>query len=522
MLADRLKVAFLSTCLLAAGAPLTVASCSAEGSRENAADLTCDVAIVGGGVGGAYMAFRLAPTLGERVCLFEKEAELGGRMRDESVEGSDARIGTGARRVMENQKLLFALAEELGIQLETPASGTDLIQSRGKSAYSKEELVASYPKLKPKTDMTVDHETWLYDQLRKGPARARAGDYADFRSYIRDVVGAEEFAFLRDMSRFRADFDYPLSARGYLDYLDEEWDTCCTPSYPIGGMSMFPRRMEAKASEAKARIFKTEPVTEITKRGAGYRLRTSKQIVDAAKLVVAVPPDAFDKVKGDVAESIQARPEYKAVIPVRVVVINQTWNDAWWANINNPTVMTGEAKSWRAWTTEHCLNFIEIPLEPYAVAQKVTRSVYNDDPDCTSFWEALETEGIDKVEAEVVRGLTKLFNGNGVSSPASVAIPKPKKTTMHVWPGAWYFVRAGTPFTNTDIAAWSLDPLAGDPNVTLVGESYFTQRSGWSEGAYKSAIQALAKFNVTVQIPTASQSGLGLQSKRRTRDQAGR
>ena len=38
--------------------------------------LECEVAIVGGGAGGLHTAFRLAPDLGDGVCLFEKEAEL--------------------------------------------------------------------------------------------------------------------------------------------------------------------------------------------------------------------------------------------------------------------------------------------------------------------------------------------------------------------------------------------------------------------------------------------------------------
>ena len=39
--------------------------------------IDCDVAIVGGGAGGTHTAFRLAPTLGAGVCLFETVRQRG-------------------------------------------------------------------------------------------------------------------------------------------------------------------------------------------------------------------------------------------------------------------------------------------------------------------------------------------------------------------------------------------------------------------------------------------------------------
>src|SRR5690349_20701862 len=59
--------------------------------------IDCEVAIIGGGPGGLHTAFRIGLTLGDHVCLFEKEAELGGRIPDVSMtNASDSpRFGTG-------------------------------------------------------------------------------------------------------------------------------------------------------------------------------------------------------------------------------------------------------------------------------------------------------------------------------------------------------------------------------------------------------------------------------------------
>ena len=55
----------------------------ARGSKN----LSCDVAIVGGGISGLYMADTLLRLHQERnVCLFEKENTLGGRILDHTFE----------------------------------------------------------------------------------------------------------------------------------------------------------------------------------------------------------------------------------------------------------------------------------------------------------------------------------------------------------------------------------------------------------------------------------------------------
>lgn len=467
--------------------------------------LQCAVAIVGGGAGGTHTAFRLAPTLGDGVCLFEREAKLGGRIKDVAFDDNDPtspRVGTGARRVMETQGVLFALADELDITLETPPDAANLTEARGAFAFSKEALLPQYPGLM--ADAGGDTETALYDALRLGPERATTGNYPNFEAYVRAVVGDVGYDYLRDMSRFRADFEYDLDAEGYLDYLDEEWDVCCEPSYPQGGMSSFIFGMEARATADGARIFKGEAVTAVNKVADGYELTTANRTVHADKVVLAVPPSAFEQIGGDVADRIKAQPEFQAIVGVKVVTITQWWEDAWWSVIRNPMADT-DANVWRAWTTEHCLNFIEIPIEPYAAAGKITRSVYDDNLDCAIFWEQLAAQGTEAVEAELNTQLTALFN-NGVSDPATVEIPMPIKTFVQVWPDAWHWIKGGTGLSNAEVFTWSVAPLGEEP-VSLVGEAYNVRRSGWSDGAYKSSIRVLnEKYGLTLNIPGSTKA----------------
>ncbi|MDQ3231270.1 MAG: hypothetical protein M3Q07_05565, partial [Pseudobdellovibrionaceae bacterium] len=161
-----------------------------------------------------------------------------------------------------------------------------------------------------------------------------------------------------------------------------------------------------------------------------------------------------------------------------------------WKDIRNPAAPDGSNQVWRAWTTDSCVNFIEIPMNPDAAQQIVTRSVYDDNQRCVDHWEKLAQKSMQQVEAEIHQGLTRIFSNNGVSEPATVAIPQPLKTHVQIWPAGWHYLRAGATHTNADITEWAVEPLKGEP-VALVGEAYFPNRSGWSDGAYKSSIKLL-------------------------------
>lgn len=468
-----------------------LAACNNDKSDDTGGEeaLHCEVAVVGGGAGGLYTAFRLAPDLGDGVCLFEKEAELGGRIKDVSLndDPNAPRVGVGARRIMEGQTVLLNLADELGVELETPPNKADLIHARGTYSFSKEDLVELYD-ITP--DPSGDTETAFYELLMDGPERANIGTYSTFESYVRAVVGDEGYAFLHDMSRFRADFEVPLDARGYMDWLDEEWDVCCTPSYPVGGMSSLIRGMQAAAESDGARIFTSEPVSEISRSDeGGYALVTASQEVHADKVVIAVPPAGLDYIGGDVVEEIRAQQAYQDIVGVKVVTITQWWETAWYAEIVNPEA-TEDNNVWRAWTTDHCLTFIEIPQNADAAAANVTRSVYNDDPECSELWEELAAEGEEAVAAEVAVGLELLFNNGGVSSPETVTIPEPLDTYVQIWDAGWHWLGEGASLSNAELFAWAAEPLPGE-DVGLVGEAYNVNRSGWSDGAYKSAINLL-------------------------------
>lgn len=453
----------------------------------------CEIAIVGGGVAGLHTALRLAERFGPRVCLFEQDASLGGRVSDIPVSEERASgpfVQLGARRIMEGQSVLVQLAEELGIALQKPEMLEELGFTRGMYATHNDEFIRVFPGL------DVDrsrggYEVQLYEKLLRGPERRHVDRYPNLRAYAEKVIGAEGCAFLHGTYRFRADHEYDLSAKAYLDYLDEENDAgaiCpsghCQSLYPVGGMSAYTRGMEQRVRALGVQIHLGEAVQSIDKSPAGYLIKTPRRALAARTLVIALPPVALGRVQGGIAQSIRAQAEFQALLGVRVTTITQWYHEPWWRGI-----LTANGRHvWRAWTTGHCLNSVEIPLEEYALAQNAIRVVYNDQSDCADFWARLARGPIEALEKEVAIGLNHLFADNGVTRP--VRIGAPSRTVFREWPDAWYYLRAGNHFSNRDIFRWAVRPLPGE-DIALVSDGYNPQRSGWADAAFKSSIHWL-------------------------------
>lgn len=473
---------------------LTLLLCGcAHSLNKTGAKPSCEIGIVGGGPAGVYTAYQLSKKFGDKICLFEKEEHLGGRMRDEqsSVNGQPpVWVGTGARRVNASEKLYFNLAKEFGIELQLPPKRSQLIFSKGRYGYSPDDYVSLFPGLKGPFDKdpNTTREDEIYNLIVS--ERARAGGYANLRDYIRALAGPSAVEYLRTVSRWHSDFDYDISAANYAEFMVQEMQTSSDNYYAVGGMGAFIRAMTEQLEKQGVQIFTSEPVNSFEANSAndGYVLRTPKQTVAVRQLILAVPPTGFKYISGSLAEQIRSAPEYQALLPIRVAVINQWWKEPWWLKVRNPKIESDEARVWRAWSTETCVTEVEIPQEPYLQDQNVTRSVYSDDPKCVQFWEkTMASGGIPAVEREVGKGLQKIFRRH-------VKIPRPTRTTVQIWPGAWFYVRAGAKVTNAQIAQWSIEPIKGRPNLTLIGEAYWVNRPGYSMGAYRSSNQILAKW----------------------------
>jgi hypothetical protein len=472
-------------------------------------NVTCEVAIVGGGAAGMHTFFRLAPTLGNKVCLFEKNNYFGGRIKDIDSPNGKGKWGAGALRVMDTQTVLFNLAKELGIQLDP----VDMVESRvfARGAFRSDTndfagLDNPYPTVEapdfPDYSCVGDNNypgcfnDAYYHRLFSNSGPAPRNNQA-IEAYAGDLLDPEQFQFLKDTFRFRGDFLSKVDARSYVDFLREDWDVCCTPSYPEGGMSAFIYGMLSNAKSDGGRAFLSEPVSTIDKSGSKYILKTSKRTVTADKLVIAVPPGGLDKIGGTIAKGIKGKAQFNAIQPIRVITIENWWATAWWGNVD---------RGWATPETTYKFNFIEFAHSDYQKSQLATRSVYDDDPRTIQVWaDAYKAGGNNAVNTMIVNQLSEFF------PDATISKSQITQTHYQDWPDGWHWLKSGSSFSNADIAVWALKPLNAE-NVSLVGEAYNPNRSSWSDGAYKSSINTLNQnFGLGLECASVVPDGNGLK-----------
>lgn len=446
------------------------------------------IAIVGGGIAGNYLAMRLGEKFGNKICLFDKDKRVGGRLAGVKTRPHDKNsplIGVGGRRVLTDQAVMMKLAKELNITLEEPESEEQFCFARGKYEFTKDYFAKLYSGL-PVNIYEDNYEDQLIRKLFDSPERENIINHPDLWSYIVSVIGVGGFNFLRDMSIFNGDFTYPLSAKSYIDWLQKELAYDWNTRYPIGGMSIFVKKMELKARRSGVRIFKRENIYSINKDNfIGYRLSSSKRTIEAEKVIIAVPAKDLVYITGDTAEAIRSQPQFKDILGIRVMTITQWYEKSWWKDVRmNPY----SRRVWRAWTSDNCLVSFEIPQEPYLANENVFRASYNDDLNCVRHFALLKRTNQTKLEEEIRNGLKHLLRSNGITIP--VHVPKATKTFVTDWQSGWYWLAAGSKFSNTDIKNWAARPLIGE-KVGLASDAYYIERTGWSEAAISSSINLL-------------------------------
>jgi hypothetical protein len=511
---------------------------SGAGSSPALTPLRCEVAIVGAGAGGLYTAYQLSQNpaalgvgkTGADVCLFEKESEVGGRLKAVRRDEGDPRsplVGVGGRRILPGHTVILDLANELGVALEQPEQPLDLIYARGEFAlsddptgnhdgkqdrllplYGYDEVTAhiSPDILDSEAGGDVEYAAYLQLFAIANDPTTDFSVFPDWGSYIQANLGQVAYEYVRDMSRFRGEMvvhdseigpvtDFPAVAdvRSFVEFLETEFDDRGLPLYPVGSMQALTVGMANKSMERGVRVYRSEAVLSLDRSGAGYLLTTAAYRITAARVILAVPPIALSGIQGEVIDEIRSQPEYNFK-NTSIVTITQWWPYPWWEGIRYKNDSSPAGGIWRAWMDRSagCGTFLEIPLEPSSQTQNVTRSVYAEDGACIEYWRNTFAErGLPGVEAEIEANLELMLNGNGITTPDLGELPPPDKTYFQYWPAGWSFLGAGTPTTNEEIVTWALDPLRTGEWVSLVGEAYNPHRSGWSLAAYQSAVHLL-------------------------------
>jgi hypothetical protein len=408
------------------------------------------------------------------ICLFEKEPQVGGRLKAVPRDENDPRspvFGVGGRRILPGHKVVLDLASELGVALEQPEPPLDLIYARGEFALGddptghhdgkQDRLLPLYdaaavtahiaPDILDEAGGDVEYAAYLQlFALGRDPA-TDFSLFPDWPAYILGNLGLPAFVYMRDMTRFRGEitvhdsdvappgeFAVVADVKNFVEFLDTEFNDGGLPLYPVGSMQAITFAMADAAMQRGVRIHVSEPVLSVDRLGASYRLSTAAHAVTATRVILAVPPLALSKIRGDIIDEIRSQPEYNFTNRP-IVTITQWWPYPWWEPIRYKNDSTPAGRIWRAWMDRSagCGTFLEIAIESSSQSQNVTRSVYSDDQVCIEYWRNTFAErGLAGVEAEIEANLELMFNDNDMTTPDVGELPPPDKTYFQYWPAA--------------------------------------------------------------------------------------
>ena len=462
--------------------------------------LYCPIVVLGAGVGGSHSAYRLAPIHRNNLCIFERENHVGGRTYDIDYNGNTPKAysttpiaALGAARFYGVQPIVKQLMDELNISYHQYDYQTSLIKARGKFYTSSNTMCSnSYTDLKCIDDadgLNAQDQLWtkMLDEYSRNPLSLYR--FADLEAFCRALFGDEATDYLKDSFRFRADF-HTVDAYSYMEFLVQDWNLVAPIYYPVGGMSQVAKRMIYQAINThNSRSYLNEEVIRIDENANNaytFSIETTKYQVYSNQIVGAIPPTGWANIQGSVANEIKSNKHFQSILPIKVIIIEHYWPRRWWEESS----LFG-SKVDRAWTRQNCISFIEIfSQQPAKKEQNLTKTVY-DDGLCVDMWSVLlERSSQNDLTDEILRGLKSIF--------IDIQIPAPTKTFTKIWPNAWHYQRSNTDVTNKQILKWAVQPTSrlGKHQLSLVGEAFNIDRSGWIDGAIKSSLFSLySQFN---------------------------
>ncbi|CAH3038248.1 unnamed protein product, partial [Porites lobata] len=441
----------------------------------------CEVAIVGGGIGGLYTAESLLRHEKEtNVCLFERNERLGGRFYDYVFpQVPDETVGLGAWRIDLANYNLRNILERLSIKYEEwNFYENSRTETRGQSSREDHEIKKqSFPTL---LKSKFQNMTWseMHQYLFNEEHVREAGRFATFQTYQQNILTPEGSEFYFDI------FGYEGDLRGgekrvveYYKLLDEDFTG--NEIRPVKGMSAITNALEESAKALGAKIYTGSEISSINQRKNIFVLRTSTGKIKAKKLVVAAPPGSFKKIRGRVAQMIQQQEEFKSIKAFPAFKAAAVYERAWWEDIKDEATQLYPME--RFLSNSDCLGWT-LPHSGRGKNGEAVLHLAYKDGECGEKWGSiLNSVSKSLVDQEVHRAIEYKFN---------MTVPKPLETVYKYWnEGAWYLQRPGCNVSMRRVENWAKKPFPRK-QIYIVGSAYNPYRA-YSEGALVSANNAL-------------------------------
>lgn len=519
----------------AAGATGATGTLSAVVQAKTPKEL--DVAIIGGGVSGTYVAWSIlardpaGQTLGSggrpRVGMFELSDRIGGRLWSTAPPGAPhLRTENGGMRYLERQRLVATLIDHLRIENRPFPFGGDqnLLYLRGKR-FTVGDVKAKKPipyDLSPKYRGLLPGDVFMnaLESVIPNAAKMNGAEWLQTKKTLKvngkPIHDIGLGALMRSLLK-GDDLQYTIDGDGYdsghlnvnAGDLAQDWfSDFVSPKYrrPVDGYEALPIALAKAFEDAGGHIERQTRLVRVDRLVEGgqtwlnllFNGPSGEYSVRARRVVLAMPWRSIQLL--DRNSFMFAEPQFVAdlgtVTPIPALKIHLAYETPWWAQKG--------LKNGRSVTDLHlrqCLYFgteKEAPNGQAGNDRSLLVASYCD-VQSTGYWKRLQTRspapypskgsvpsGLECSAAAVAAIQGELSLVHGIPAPA------PYWAVLSDWTrdpfgGGWHFWKSG-------VKSWEVMPRMrrpiADANLYVCGEAY-SATQGWVEGALQSAERVL-------------------------------
>lgn len=186
--------------------------------------------------------------------------------------------------------------------------------------------------------------------------REKANDFASFYDFITEYLTPEGFQLFAHVNGWLPDYYNPPDARSIVELLFM-YARFKNFARPDSGLSAITRALEQSATELGAKLYKNEKIKFMEEYHEDqFKLMTTNYAVSVKKLVLAVPPQPMNEIKGSVAEKIKNDSIFQSVGIFEAFKGFAVFEEAWWQY--NSTGSRYLADEQRMVSTSDCLGSI--------------------------------------------------------------------------------------------------------------------------------------------------------------------
>jgi len=410
-----------------------------------------DIVIVGGGISGLFLAYKLADT-GLNILILEKEKEFGGRVH--TIYKNGYQYESGAARFNDKHNKLLTLIHELGLKddiIELPSKIDTIINNKKlKDGKNIDELLKN----------AIDkHNDFKIEYLKD----------IVFYQYLIDVYDFKTADYINTCFGYDSEF-FQLNAHAAINMFKKDLFRSTSKYFVLknGLSSIIKRIVELLEYKDNINLKLSEGVHEIS----DDLVKTDKNFkYNYDKLILTIPQKSLIKLEylKDVTElqSVKGIPLLRIYFKYPVGK-----NGPWFKKLNRTT-------------TDNYLRHI-IPVD------------YNNGLIMVSYTDGLYTDMLLNIYNNSKELLIKAVHKE-IKELFNIEPPQPEEVLVHYWENGCHFWDTGVDMNK--VYEKIMKPM-DDKELYICGESY-SKKQAWMEGALESSydLMKLMKFkNVKVKV----------------------